>query len=142
MELNRFKQLLESSMGNVKPLISEDKDMMAGDSNWSKILAGLKTYNNPKVINFNYDGKPYTSLNWGTHSEAGKNKNWGFSLTSDGSVSFQTKEEDQASVFESTMGVETDYNNTSGTYSYFEDMDYSNPTGVITKVKSLITSLG
>lgn len=27
MELNRFKQLLESSMGNVKPLISEEFDM-------------------------------------------------------------------------------------------------------------------
>jgi hypothetical protein len=26
MELNRFKQLLESSMGNVKPLISEEFD--------------------------------------------------------------------------------------------------------------------
>jgi hypothetical protein len=27
MELNRFKQLLESTMGNVRPLISEDMDM-------------------------------------------------------------------------------------------------------------------
>jgi len=27
MKLNRFKQLLESSMGNVKPLISEEFDM-------------------------------------------------------------------------------------------------------------------
>lgn len=27
MELNRFKQLLESSMGNVKPLITEELDI-------------------------------------------------------------------------------------------------------------------
>ena len=30
MELNRFKQLLESTMGNVKPLISEATEANAG----------------------------------------------------------------------------------------------------------------
>lgn len=39
MELNRFKQLLESSMGNVKPLIYEEFDM-EDENDYSEEMEG------------------------------------------------------------------------------------------------------
>ena len=40
MELNRFKQLLESSMGNVRPLIMEQKDWSVISTNVLNTLGG------------------------------------------------------------------------------------------------------
>lgn len=48
MELNRFKQLLESTMGNVKPLIEEQGSDI--------------THNNKRVINENTDQQKYQQL--------------------------------------------------------------------------------
>ena len=114
------------------------KVMMDGNQNWLKVLSGLKTFNNPKVINFKFEGKPVTTLNWGTHSEAGKDKNWGLSIGSDGDISFTTKDEIQSKLFEDAMGVENYYNKLNGSYSYMEEIDYSNPQDLVTKIKSII----
>jgi hypothetical protein len=44
MELNRFKQLLESTMGNVKPLITEDlSEQMTGATRTNQVSGGTKT---------------------------------------------------------------------------------------------------
>jgi hypothetical protein len=43
MELNRFKQLLESTMGNVKPLITEDlSEQMTGATRTNQVSGGTK----------------------------------------------------------------------------------------------------
>ena len=50
MELNRFKQLLESTMGNVKPLISEQSSFdLTKHSNLKEI--GNELYFNIKLVN-------------------------------------------------------------------------------------------
>jgi hypothetical protein len=44
MELNRFKQLLESQMGNVRPLITEDfSEQMTGGTKTNQVSGGTKT---------------------------------------------------------------------------------------------------
>jgi hypothetical protein len=53
MKLNRFKQLLESTMGDVKPLITEtDKE---------KITRGILQGRQPKPQYIEYDGENQTS---------------------------------------------------------------------------------
>ena len=142
LQIENFSKLVNSKLGDVKTLISEEESMMDGNQNWLKVLSGLRTFNNPKVINFKYEGKPITSLNWGTHSEAGKDKNWGLSIASDGDISFTTKDEIQSKLFEDAMGVENYYNKLNGSYSYMEEIDYSNPQDLVTKIKSIIKVLG
>ena len=44
MELNRFKQLLESQMGNVRPLITEDfSEQMTGGTRTNQVSGGTRT---------------------------------------------------------------------------------------------------
>jgi len=112
------------------------------DKNWLTILSGLKNFNNPKVINFNDDGKTITSLNWGTHSQSGRNKNWGLSISSDNSLAFQTKDEIQSKVFNTVMRLKSNFNSLSKNYSYSGDINFSNPNEVISKIKNIILSLG
>ena len=40
------------------------------------------------------------------------------------------------------MGVENYYNKLNGSYSYMEEIDYSNPQDLVTKIKSIIKVLG
>jgi hypothetical protein len=112
------------------------------DKNWLTILSGLKNFNSPKVINVNYDGKPITSLNWGIHSDSGRNKNWGLSISSDNNFVFQTKDEIQSKVFKNVMGLKPNFNNSDKSYVYTDDIDLSNPSELISKVKKTILSLG
>ena len=141
--MKRIIRLTESDLTRiVRRVIKEEESIASGDQNWLKILSGLKTFNNPKVINFKYGGKPITSLNWGKHSNAGKNKNWGLSIVSDERITFQTSDEIQSKLFENEMKVENNYNNLSGNYSYDGDIDFSNPQKIISKIKSVITILG
>lgn len=117
-------------------------DKPSFDKNWLKTLSGLKNFNNPKVINFKYEGEPVTSLNWGIHSDQGRKKNWGLSLSSDNSLSFQTKDEIQSKVFQTVMGLKPEFNSLSKSYSYNGDIDFSNSSELISKIKKIILSLG
>jgi hypothetical protein len=141
--MKKVIRLSESDLARiVKRVISEQEAVDSEEQNWLKTLSGLKTFNNPKVINFKYGGKPITSLNWGKHSDAGKNKNWGLSVSSDGSITFQTSDQIQSKLFENKMGVKNNYNNLSKNYSYKGDVDFSSPQNIISKIKSVITILG
>jgi hypothetical protein len=44
MELNRFKQLLESELGNVKPLIMEQESTISWESFKERVNNGINTY--------------------------------------------------------------------------------------------------
>ena len=145
--MKKVIRLTESDlMRIVKRVISEQEGRPDPsthfDNNWLKTLSGLKNFNNPKVINFKYEGEPVTSLNWGIHSDQGRNKNWGLSLSSDNDLSFQTKDEIQSKVFQTVMGLKPDFNNLSKSYSYNGDIDFSNSSELISKIKKIILSLG
>lgn len=111
------------------------------DENWSKIKKGLISFNNPKVINFSSDGKPITSLNWGNHSEAGRKKKWGISISSENpEIKFGTKDEETARMYKMETGRQPE---TSGEYyTDFYKIDYNDPSNVISTLKTLITTLG
>jgi len=81
-------------------------------------------------------------LNWGKHSDSGRNKNWGLSVSSDGSMTFQTSDQIQSKLFENKMGVKNNYNSLSKNYSYMSNMDFSSPQNIISKIKCVITILG
>jgi len=142
--MKKIVRLTESDLVRiVKRVISEQENNKPSfDKNWLTILSGLKNFNSPKVINFNDDGKPITSLNWGTHSESGRNKNWGLSISSDNSLAFQTKDEIQSKVFNTVMRLKPNFNSLSKNYSYSGDINFSNPNEVISKIKNIILSLG
>ena len=110
------------------------------DENWMKIKKGLISFNNPKVINFSSDGKPITSLNWGNHSESGRKKKWGISISSDEpEIKFGTKDEETARMYEMETGRQPE---TSGEYyTDFYKIDYNDPSNVISTLKTLITTL-
>ena len=143
--MKKVIRLTESDlMRIVKRVISEQSlgDKPSFDKNWLKTLSGLKNFNNPKVINFKYEGEPVTSLNWGIHSDQGRKKNWGLSLSSDNSLSFQTKDEIQSKVFQTVMGLKPEFNSLSKSYSYNGDVGFSNSSELISKIKKIILSLG
>jgi len=142
--MRKVVRLTESDLVRiVKRVISEQSNNKPSfDKNWLTILSGLKNFNNPKVINFNDDGKTITSLNWGTHSQSGRNKNWGLSISSDNSLAFQTKDEIQSKVFNTVMRLKSNFNSLSKNYSYSGDINFSNPNEVISKIKNIILSLG
>lgn len=122
----------------VKRVINEQSPMV--DKSWSIILSGLKQFNNPKVINFTSKDKRITSLNWGTHSEQGRTKNWGLSLSSDNDLVFQTTDENQSNVFQQVTGLKP--NDLSNRYLYSGKMNFNNPNEVVSKVQKIIKSLG
>jgi hypothetical protein len=78
----RFYNLMESTMGDAKPLINEEEQSM--DENWSKIVSSLVP-TSPKQIKMK-DGDH--SLNWGSHS--GPGNDWGMSISKVGTFSFQS----------------------------------------------------
>jgi len=61
MEKNRFKQLLESKMGNVKPLINEEK---LNEQTTGSTVSGYTANNNPEKVTPRED-KSQKSLEWG-----------------------------------------------------------------------------
>ena len=137
---NRFYNLMESTMGDVKPLINEDE--MAGWSAVKKSLMGTS----PKVINFNYNGKPITSLNWGSHKSPGFK--WGLSLSSDSGIKFQTDIESNTKIFSDKVkqaglpfNKSSFFNDESKRWSTRIDLDYSDPQKIITLIKDIINSM-
>jgi hypothetical protein len=85
---DRFKALMESELGNVKPLINEemtvDSKHTRNNPEWIKLVGKLKNLSYPpKVLTFNtYDTPPVPSqsLNWGLAKT--KNGNYGFTTSS------------------------------------------------------------
>ena len=80
---SRFLTLIESTMGNVKPLLSEDTGKIGRNNpDWITLVSKLKslTYS-PRILTFtDYDDIPSQSLNWGTAKSArGK---YGFAISS------------------------------------------------------------
>ena len=80
---SRFLTLIESTMGNVKPLLSEDTGKIGRNNpDWITLVSKLKslTYS-PRILTFtDYDDIPSQSLNWGTAKSArGK---YGFAIPS------------------------------------------------------------
>jgi len=147
--MKRIIRLTESDLTRIVRRVIMEEESLNLDStgssvskNWPSILSGLKSFNNPKVINFKFKGNPMTSLNWGTNSEQGKDKNWGISLSSDNNFVFLTKDMIQSKVFNSVMGLKPEFNNSNKSYLYTGDMDFSNPSNVISKIKNVILSLG
>jgi len=144
--MKRIVRLTESDLARiVKRVIKEEQLNNSSDDNWPIIYSGLKSFtdvsgNNPKIIPYMYAGKKITSLNWGNHSEAGKKKPWGISVSSDDQrLKFGTQDEDTADVYESLTGKSPSFD---GKY-YTDDLtlDYSNPQNVISKVKKIIKGL-
>jgi|694.fasta_scaffold21067_12 hypothetical protein len=62
MEKNRFKQLLESKMGNVKPLINEEEKL--NEQTTGSTVSGYTVNNNPEKVTPRED-KSQKSLEWG-----------------------------------------------------------------------------
>ena len=144
VDVSKFKKLLETKLGDVKPLVMEELNDKSGD-NWPIIYSSLKSVtdvsgNSPKIIPFTYDGKKITSLNWGNHSDTGKKKPWGISVSSDDQrLKFGTQDKNSADVYK-TLTTKTPYFD--GKY-YTNDLtlDYSNPQNVIATVKKIIKGL-
>jgi hypothetical protein len=96
----------------------------------------LKTFNTPKVINYQDNGEPMTTLNWGKMSDRGKNKSWGYAIGTDGYQVFLSTNPREAKLFEMIMGKKTE--KVTENYSYDGFMD---STTTISKVKELINGL-
>jgi hypothetical protein len=127
----------------IKEQTESDLNQVGSKNLWSQIEKGLITFNNPKVIRSKTidEGKPFTSLNWGSHKEKGHN--WGVSVSSDDNdLAFQTSDEINGKIFKDIAGITPDYNKLSKNWSSHNyKLDYSNPTKVISFVKNLISSL-
>ncbi len=80
---SRFLTLMESKMGNVKPLLSEDTEKIGRNNpDWITLVSKLKTLSYPpRILTFtDFDDIPSQSLNWGTAKSArGK---YGFVISS------------------------------------------------------------
>lgn len=134
---SKIRHIQESNLKLEKRLLSEDLETESGE--FSKVISSLRTFNQPKIINFQWEGKPMTTLNWGKMSERGKDKNWGFAIGSDGEQTFISTDPREAKVFEMTMGVKTE--KPSGpvkNYSYNGSIDSAT---AVAKVKELINGL-
>jgi len=151
--MKRIIRLTESDLTRiVKRVIKESEELTAPnlnptyDGDWKKIYNVLKNVtdtsgNKPKIINFKHDGKPVTTLNWGSHSDVGKKKNWGLSIGSDDrTISFQTKDENLAKIFNKVTGKTLEKNDLSGTYSTFNVKWI--PSTAVTVITTLIKQLG
>ena len=148
--MKRIIRLTESDLARiVRRVISETEEEsqnMLLDKNWLTISSGLKSVtdssgNMPKIINFTSDGEKITSLNWGRHSEAGKKKKWGLSISSDDQeLKFTTEDETTSEIYEDltdrTCSLSGRY------YSDFQPLNYSKPNTVISTVKNIIKGLG
>jgi hypothetical protein len=61
MELNRFKQLLEATMGNVKPLIMEQEPSGYSEMSQKLLNAGFNKVSEINLADGNYIGNPIQS---------------------------------------------------------------------------------
>lgn len=148
--MKRIVRLTESDLARiVRRVISETEEEsqnMLPDKNWLTIYSGLKTVsdssgNMPKIINSTYEGKKRTSLNWGSHSEAGKKKKWGLNVSSDDQeLGFSTEDEMTSKRYENLSGGKSYYDGKY--YSDFLPLNYSNPQTVISTVKKLVKGMG
>jgi hypothetical protein len=154
--MKKIIRLTESDLVRiVKRVINEKEEEsqnMLPDKNWLTIYNGLKTVtdssgNMPKIITFidddgiNPTNKKITSLNWGNHSDAGKKKNWGLSMSSDDQeLGFSTKDETTSKKYENLTGQKC-YKSPSY-YSHELPLNYSNPETVISTVKKLVKGMG
>lgn len=148
--MKRIIRLTESDLARiVKRVISETEEEsqnMLPDKNWLTIYNGLKTVsdssgNMPKIINFTYEGKKITSLNWGNHSDAGKKKKWGLSMDSnDQELFFATEDEMTSKIYEKLSGGKSYYDGKH--YGVDLPLNYSNPQTVISTVKKLVKGIG
>ena len=144
--MKRIIRLTENDLARiVKRVIKEEQLNNTSDDNWPIIYSGLKSFtdvsgNSPKIIPFIYDGKKITSLNWGNHSDAGKKKPWGISVSSDDQrLKFGTQDENTADLYKTLTGKSPNFD---GKYYTNElTLDYSNPQNVILKVKKIIKGL-
>lgn len=148
--MKRIVRLTESDLARiVRRVISEKEEEsqnMLIDKNWLTIFSGLKSVtdssgNMPKIIKFTSDGEKITSLNWGTHSEAGKKKKWGLSMSSDDQeLKFSTEDETTSEIYENLMGRTC--SKSGPYYTDFLPLNYSNPQIVISTVKKIVKGLG
>jgi hypothetical protein len=138
--MKKIVRLTESDLARiVKRVINEEMDaesLTDTGSDFSSVIKSLKTFNSPKIINFQWKGKPMTTLNWGKMSDRGKDKSWGYAIGTDGKQTFLTTNPKESKLFEKTMGVKT--NKYTENYSWDGSID---PTNAVTKVKELINGL-
>ena len=138
-EKNRILEMHSSK----KNVISEEMLQSDTKNMWTPIEKGLINFNAPKVIKSKTmdSGKPFTTLNWGSHKEKGHN--WGVSIdSSDPRLSFTTSDEIQGKIYKQVTGSEPTYNKLSKRWSSTDyKLDYSNPTKVISLIKELVSSL-
>jgi hypothetical protein len=136
--IKRFDSLLESTMGNVKPLINEETEMT--NSGWNTVFSELKAVQSPKTINWKDSSGQNTSLNWGSHKTGGYT--WGLSIGNTTGVSFQSKDETELETFDtltSENGFDVD-NKYGGTLRLI-DVDYDDPSDTDNVVKLIISTL-
>ena len=148
--MRRIIKITQSDLARiVKRVISEKEEEsqnMLLDKNWLTIYNGLKSVtdssgNMPKVINFTYEGKKITSLNWGNHSDAGKKKKWGLSMSSDDQeLGFSTEDETTSKTYEKLTSRKC-YKSPK-CYTDELPLNYSKPDTVISTVKKLVKGMG
>ena len=141
--MKKIIRLTESDLTRiVKRVIREEEKgltgggKLTGDEDFSSVIKSLKTFNSPKIINFQWEGKPMTTLNWGKMSERGKDKSWGYAIGTDGHQTFLSTDPREAKLFEMIMKQKTNKNTEN--YSYVGTLD---PTTAVSKVKELINGL-
>ena len=144
--MKKIIRLNESDLARiVRRVISEEQVTVPSTDNWPIIFSGLKTFadvtgNAPKIIPFTYEGQKITSLNWGNHSEAGRKKPWGISISSeDPDLKFGTQDENVANIYKKLTNKSPRFDG-----KYFTDdltLDYSNPQSTISTVKKIIKGL-
>jgi len=122
--------------GGSKSIGGGGSKSIGGGKDFSSVISSLKTFNIPKVINFQDNGELMTTLNWGKMSDRGKTKSWGYTIGSDGYQVFLSTNPREAKLFEMIMGKKTE--KVTENYSYDGFMD---PTTAVSKVKELINGL-
>jgi hypothetical protein len=134
--MGRIVRLTEQDLARIVKRVIREQEETSG---WENVKKQLINYESPKVINFTYEGKPTTSLNWGMHSRRGKD-NWGLSISSDDGIKFQTTDEVQSLLFKSITKNKSmvNYNNR---WSTDFDLNYTD-SKIVPMIKNLIDVLG
>jgi len=122
--------------GGSKSIGGGGSKSIGGGKDFSSVISSLKTFNIPKVINFQDKGELMTTLNWGKMSDRGKNKSWGYAIRSDGHQVFLSTNPREAKLFEMIMGKKTEKHTENYSYDGFMDS-----TTAVLKVKELINGL-
>jgi hypothetical protein len=125
----RFDSLLESTLGNVKPLISE-----ANDTGWGKVYAALSNYKNPKTET---GVTKTTTLRWGLD----KVGSWNLSINSNGTIMFLSDKSKELKIFENSA-TNSGFSTTSDDNVRSINVNYTtDASNVIKFVKSLLDTL-